>query len=69
MEVGKLYTQPQPDTALIYFDQALALAEKINFERGIAKCRMHRSAPYNNLGRYRDCIADCQSLFLCNGWV
>ncbi|MFN0173861.1 MAG: ATP-binding protein [Saprospiraceae bacterium] len=60
MEVGKLYTQPQPDTALRYFDQALALAEKISFERGIAKCRINRSAPYNNLGRYRDCIADCQ---------
>jgi len=65
MEVGKLYTQPQPDTALLYFDQALVLAEKTSFERGIAKCRINRSAPYNKLGRYRDCqvaIPICERL-------
>ena len=61
MEAGKLYTQPAPDTAVLYFGQALALAEKIGFERGIAKCRINRSAPYNNLGRYREAIADCQA--------
>lgn len=60
MEAGKLYTQAQPDTALGYFAQALAQAEKSSFERGIAKCRINRSAAFNNLGRYQEAIADCQ---------
>ncbi|MFN0035634.1 MAG: ATP-binding protein [Saprospiraceae bacterium] len=61
MEAGKVITQTQPDTAVLYFGQAIALAEKIGFERGIAKCRINRSGPYNNLGRYREAIADCQA--------
>lgn len=61
METGKLYSQVAPDTAALYLGRALALAEKIGFERGVAKCRINRSGPYNNLGRYRDAISDCQA--------
>lgn len=57
----KIITQTQPDTAALYLGQALAMAEKIRFERGIAKCFINRSAAYNNLGRYRESIADCQA--------
>ncbi|MFN0213234.1 MAG: ATP-binding protein [Saprospiraceae bacterium] len=67
MEAGKLSTQSQPDSALSYFGQALALAEKISLERGIAKCRINRSAAYNNLGRYNECISDCKiALPICD---
>jgi signal transduction histidine kinase len=61
MYAGRLYSAQQPDTALVYLGQALALAEKIGFEPGIARCRINRSVAYNNLGRYREAIADCQT--------
>lgn len=61
MEAGKLYLQVQADTAALYIGQSLALAAQINFERGIAKCRINRSFAYNNLGRYREAVADCQA--------
>lgn len=60
MEAGKLYFQTRPDTAALYIGQALELSEKINFERGIAKCRINRSFAHNNLGHYREAVADCQ---------
>lgn len=60
MEAGKLFTQPQPDSALVYFGKALTAAEKAGFDRGVAKCRINRSAALNNLGRYRESISDCQ---------
>jgi len=58
MEAGKLFTQAQPDSALLYFGEALALAERIGFEPGVAKCRINRTGAYNNLGRYHESIAD-----------
>ncbi len=61
METGKLCLQAQADTAAHYFSLALTLAEKAGFERGIAKCRINRSFAYNNLGRYRESVADCQA--------
>lgn len=60
MEAGKIYLQAQPDSALRYLGQALAQAEAIGFERGIVKCRINRSFAHNNLGQYRESIADCQ---------
>lgn len=61
METGKLYSNTLPDSALPYFAQGITLAERIGFERGAAKCRINRSAALNNLGRYREAIADCQA--------
>ncbi len=60
MEAGKAISQTQADSALVYFGEALALAEKSSFERGIAKCRINRSVAFNNLGRYKETITDCQ---------
>jgi two-component system NarL family sensor kinase len=60
MEAGKLYLQSQPDSAVYFISQSLAAAEKTNFERGIAKCRINRAYAYNNLGRYKTSVADCQ---------
>lgn len=61
MEAGKLYLNTRPDTAALYLGQALALAERAGFGRGIAKCRINRSGAYNNLARYQESIADCQA--------
>lgn len=60
MEAGKLYLQTQPDSALLYIDQALALAKEIAFERGIAKCCINRSFALNNLARYQESVAECR---------
>lgn len=60
MEAGKLYLQSQPDSAVYFISQSLAVAERTNFERGIAKCRINRAYAYNNLGRYKASVADCQ---------
>ncbi len=60
MEAGKLYLQSQPDSAVFFISQSLTVAEKTNFERGIAKCRINRAYAYNNLGRYKASVADCQ---------
>ena len=61
METGKLYLHAAADTAALFIGQALALAEKTNFERGIAKCRINQSFAFNNLGRYRESAALCQA--------
>lgn len=61
MYAGRLYSVQQPDTALLYIGQALALAEKIGFDLGIARCRINRSAALNNRGRYQESVADCQA--------
>lgn len=60
MEAGKLYLQTQPDSAERYLTQALLLAEKIGFERGIAKCRINRAYACNNSGRYKASVEDCR---------
>jgi two-component system, NarL family, sensor kinase len=61
MYAGRLYSVQQPDTALVYIGQALALAEKIGFEPGIARCRINRSSALNNAGHYQEATADCQA--------
>lgn len=61
MEVGKLYLQSQPDSAVYFISQGLEAAEKAGFERGIAKCRINRAYAFNNLGQYRNSVADCQA--------
>lgn len=60
MEAGKLYLQSQPDSAVYFISQSLTLAEKNGFERGIAKCRINRAYAYNNQGKYKSAVADCQ---------
>lgn len=59
MEIGKLYLQSQPDTAELYLNQALHLAEKAGFERGVAKCRINRAFAFNNQGKYKKSVDDC----------
>ncbi len=60
MEAGKLYLQTQPDSAERYLTQALLLAEKTGFERGIARCRINRAYAYNNSGQYKASAEDCR---------
>lgn len=61
METGKLYLDSDADTAAYYLTQALALAERSGFERGMAKCRINKSYACNNQGDYRQSIALCQA--------
>ncbi|MDX1910202.1 MAG: tetratricopeptide repeat protein, partial [Saprospiraceae bacterium] len=61
MNAGKLYSVQQPDTALRYLDQAAALAQKIGFEPGIAKCQINRSVPLDKLGRFSECVTACET--------
>lgn len=61
MEVGKLYLNTQADTAELHLSRALVLAERIGFDRGIAKCRINRAFAFNNLSQYHASIADCQT--------
>lgn len=61
MNAGKLYSVLLPDTALVYFNRALALSEKIKFEPGIAKCRINRSVALDKLGHFQECVTDCKA--------
>lgn len=61
MEIGKLYLQSQPDTAEFYLSKALTLAEQAGFQRGVVKCRINRAFAYNNQGKYKAAVVDCQA--------
>lgn len=56
MEVGKLYTERNMDTSLYYLQQALDLAEKTAFEKGIVRCRINKANALFNQGKYDEAI-------------
>lgn len=56
METGKLYLNSNADSAVIFLDQALKWAQKIHFDKAIARCLINKAyAVYNN-GRYNDAL-------------
>lgn len=66
MEIGKLYTDRNVDSSLLFLQQALVLAEKISFEKGIARCRINKANAIYNLGKYDEAIElDLSILPLC----
>jgi len=61
METGKLYLNKQADTADFYLSQALELAESLNFERGIARCRINKAVGLYDLGQFDTVVALCNT--------
>ncbi|MBK8568397.1 MAG: tetratricopeptide repeat protein [Saprospiraceae bacterium] len=67
MEAGKLYTERNADSSLLYLQQALDLAERIKFEKGIVRCRINKANAIYNLGKYDEAIAlDLSTIPLCD---
>ncbi len=60
METGKLFLNKQSDTAVFYINKALLLAERIKFEKGIARCRINKAVGLYDMGHF-DTV-----LMLCN---
>ncbi len=56
MEAGKLYTDRNADSSLIYLQQALDLAEKTGFEKGIVRCRINKANALYNQGKFDEAI-------------
>ena len=66
MEVGKLYTDRNADSSILYLQQALDLAEKTGFEKGIARCRINKANALFSQGKYDEAIQlDLSTLPLC----
>lgn len=61
METGKLYLNTDADSAVLYIDQALGLAESIGFRRGIARCRINNAVAIYNLGQLDSVLALCNA--------
>ncbi|NUN99258.1 MAG: hypothetical protein HUU01_01445 [Saprospiraceae bacterium] len=61
METGKLFLNKQADTADYYLSQALQLAERIHFERGIARCRINKAVGLYDLGKFDTVLVLCKS--------
>lgn len=56
METGKLYTDRNPDSSLLFLQQALDLAVKTSFEKGIARCRINKANALFAQGKYDEAI-------------
>lgn len=66
MEAGKLYHTRNPDSALLYLDQAMELAREMAFERGLARCLINAGYAYYDKGDYQTALAlYLESLPLC----
>lgn len=66
MEVGKLYTDRNADSSLIYLQEALDLAEKVGFEKGIVRCRINKGNAIYAQGKFDEAIKlDLSTLPLC----
>ncbi len=61
METGKLFLNKQSDTAVFYLNQALHLAESIQFERGVARCRINKAVGLYDLGQFDTVINLCKA--------
>lgn len=61
METGKLYLDTHADSAAMYIQQALGLAESLGFKRGIARCRINKAVAIYNMGRLDSVLALCHS--------
>ncbi|MBK8568379.1 MAG: hypothetical protein IPN76_35005 [Saprospiraceae bacterium] len=57
MEAGKLYTERNADSSLLYLQQALDLAERIKFEKGIVRCRINKANANLQPRKYDEAIA------------
>lgn len=57
MEAGKLYHTRNPDSALLYLDEALELARAISFERGVARCLINAGYAHYDKGQYEEALA------------
>jgi serine phosphatase RsbU (regulator of sigma subunit) len=55
-EIGWEIKQSDPDRAIDYFNKALALAEKINFKRGIGRAYNRTGYTLSQSGRYADAV-------------
>ncbi len=56
MWTGKLYIERNPDSAIFYLQQALDLAEKIGFEKGIVRSRINKANALFGQGKYDEAI-------------
>ena len=57
-----------PDTAIRFAKQALALSEKMDFQSGIAESYLWLGTALTNLGKYGDALSDLsRGLDACNG--
>ncbi|MCB0572593.1 MAG: tetratricopeptide repeat protein [Phaeodactylibacter sp.] len=57
MEAGKLYHTRNPDSALLYLEEALELARSISFGRGVARCLINAGYAHYDKGQYDEALA------------
>ncbi len=56
METGKIYTDRNADSSLLFLQQALNLAEKTGHEKGIVRCRINKANALYNQGKFDEAI-------------
>ncbi len=57
---GELFEQRQPDTALLYYNKAKALSEKLQYKKGLFTYCSYSIVILNNQGKFREALDLCR---------